>query len=45
MRAEATGMPLPPAVSERVLFWLYQAATWLSFSLVDDPAMLALAFS
>lgn len=34
-----------PAPSERVLFWVYQAATWVTLTVIDDAAMLALVLS
>ena len=34
-----------PAPSERVLFWVYQVATYVTFTLIDDAAMLAFALS
>ena len=34
-----------PAPRERVLFGLYQLATYVTFHLIDDAAMLAFVFS
>jgi hypothetical protein len=34
-----------PVPSERVLFLLYQLATWITFSALDDAAMMAFALS
>ena len=34
-----------PAPSERVLFWLYQLASYITLTVIDDAAMLAFAFS
>lgn len=34
----------PPAPSERVLFWVYQLATYVSFNVIDDAAMLSIVF-
>ena len=34
-----------PVPSERVLFLLYQLATWVTFSALDDAAMMAFALS
>ena len=34
-----------PVPSERVLFLLYQLATWVTFSALDDAAMMAFTFS
>jgi hypothetical protein len=31
-----------PAPSERVLFWIYQVATYITLNVIDDAAMLAL---
>jgi hypothetical protein len=31
-------------LNDMMLFKLYQLATWVTFSALDDPAMLALAF-
>jgi hypothetical protein len=33
------------SAKELLLFQLYQLATWVTFSALDDPAMLAFAFS
>ena len=30
-----------PAPRERVLFWVYQVATYITFNVMDDAAMLA----
>jgi hypothetical protein len=46
MNADLTLSPHPqPAPSERVLFLLYQLATWVTFSALDDAAMMAFALS
>jgi hypothetical protein len=34
-----------PAPRERVLFWVYQVATYVTFNVIDDAAMLAFALS
>jgi len=34
-----------PAPHERVLFWVYQVATYVTFNVIDDAAMLAFVFS
>jgi hypothetical protein len=34
-----------PVPSERVVFLLYQLATWVTFSALDDAAMMAFALS
>ena len=34
-----------PAHGERVLFWVYQVATYVTFNVIDDAAMLAFVFS
>jgi len=34
-----------PAPRERVLFWVYQMATYITFNVIDDAAMLAFALS
>ena len=34
-----------PAPHERVLFWVYQVATYVTFNVIDDAAMLAIVFS
>jgi hypothetical protein len=34
-----------PAPRERVLFWAYQVATYVTFNVIDDAAMLAFVFS
>jgi hypothetical protein len=36
---------LPMPLTERGLFALYQLATWVTFSALDDAAMMALALS
>ena len=46
MNADLTWSPhAQPAPSERVLFLLYQLATWVTFSALDDAAMMAFALS
>lgn len=45
MSAEAWPAHHEPTPRERVLFWLYQLATYLNFHLMDDAAMLAFVFS
>jgi hypothetical protein len=45
MSAELTWPHDQPAPRERVLFLLYQLATWVTFSALDDAAMMAFAFS
>ncbi len=34
-----------PAPRERVLFWVYQVATYVTFNVIDDAAMLAFLLS
>jgi hypothetical protein len=34
-----------PAPRERVLFWVCQVATYITFNVIDDAAMLAFALS
>ncbi len=45
MSVEALSPLEEPAPRERVLFWLYQFATYVTDHLLDDAAMLALVFS
>lgn len=45
MNAEPKAHPIQPAPRERVLFGLYQLATFVCFSVLDDAAMMALALS
>lgn len=46
MNADLTWLQPPqPALSERILFLLYQLATWVTFSALDDAAMMAFALS
>jgi hypothetical protein len=45
MSAEALSAPDESAPRERVLFWLYQLATYVTFHVMDDAAMLAFVFS
>jgi len=33
------------ALHERVLFWVYQIASYVTFNVIDDAAMLAFALS
>ena len=35
----------PPAPRERVLFWMYQIATYVTCHVIDDAAMLAFVLS
>jgi hypothetical protein len=37
--------PNEPAPRERVLFWAYQIATYVTFHVIDDAAMLAFLLS
>ena len=45
MSADLTWHHDQPAPRERVLFWVYQAATYVTFNVIDDAALLAFAFS
>jgi hypothetical protein len=45
MSAELTWPHDQPAPSERVLFWAYQIATYVTFNVIDDAAMLAFLLS
>jgi hypothetical protein len=45
MSVELTCPNDQPAPCERVLFWVYQAATYVTFNVIDDAAMLAFVFS
>ena len=45
MNADLTWPHDQPAPRERVLFWVYQVATYVTFNVMDDAAMLAFAFS
>ncbi|MDE3233089.1 MAG: hypothetical protein KGN99_07245 [Pseudomonadota bacterium] len=45
MSANLTWPHNQPAPSERVLFWIYQVATYITFNVIDDAAMLAFALS
>ena len=45
MNADLALSHTQPAPSERVLFLLYQLATWVTFSALDDAAMMAFALS
>jgi hypothetical protein len=45
MSADLTRHHNEPAPRERVLFWVYQVATYVTFNVIDDAAMLAFAFS
>jgi hypothetical protein len=40
-----SGDSVPLAPGDRWLLALYQLATWVTFSVLDDAAMLAFAFS
>ncbi|MEY4435281.1 MAG: hypothetical protein RL175_236 [Pseudomonadota bacterium] len=45
MSADLTWPHHQPAPSERVLFWIYQVATYITFNVIDDAAMLAFVLS
>jgi hypothetical protein len=45
MSAELAWPHDQPAPRERVLFWAYQIATYVTFNVIDDAAMLAFVFS
>jgi len=45
MSADLTWPHDQPAPGERVLFWVYQMATYVTFNVIDDAAMLAFVFS
>lgn len=45
MSAEPFQRDVEPAPHERVLFWLYQCASYITLTVIDDAAMLALALS
>lgn len=45
MSADLTWPHDQPAPSERVLFWIYQVATYITFNVIDDAAMLAFLLS
>ena len=44
MRMEALPVPSVVALPEDLLYWAYRAAHYVVFSVLDDPAMLALVF-
>jgi hypothetical protein len=45
MSADLNWPHAQPAPRERVLFWVYQVATYVTFNVIDDAAMLAFALS
>ncbi len=45
MNAELKWPHDQPAPRERVLFWVYQLATYVTFNVIDDAAMLAFLLS
>jgi len=45
MSADLNWPHAQPAPRERVLFWVYQVATYVTLNVIDDAAMLAFAFS
>jgi hypothetical protein len=45
MSADLAELNEKPAPSERVLFWVYRLATSVTFTVIDDAAMLAFVFS
>jgi hypothetical protein len=45
MSANLTLINDQPAPHERVLFWVYQVATYVTLNVIDDAAMLAFVFS
>jgi len=45
MSADLTWPLDQPAPRERVLFWVYQVAAYVTLNVIDDAAMLAFAFS
>ena len=45
MSADLTWPQDQPAPRERVLFWAYQVATYVTFNVIDDAAMLAFLLS
>jgi hypothetical protein len=45
MNADLTWPNDQPAPRERVLFWVYQVATYVTFNVIDDAAMLAFVLS
>jgi hypothetical protein len=45
MSADLRLHPNEPAPRERVLFWVYQVATYVTFNVIDDAAMLAFVLS
>lgn len=44
MNADLALLHDQPAPGERVLFWVYQLATYVSFNVIDDAAMLSIVF-
>lgn len=45
MNVDLTSPHNQPARRERVLFWFYQLATYVTFNVIDDAAMLAFLLS
>jgi len=45
MSADLTWHADEPAPRERFLFWVYQIASYVTFNVIDDAAMLAFALS